>query len=68
MNASTTCPPPAAAWPDEAFERLGIDRATYIVVLTHDAKLDDAALRMALWSEVAYVGSMGSLLTQADLR
>ena len=34
-----------AAWPEEAFARLGgIDRATYIAVLTHDPKLDDAAL------------------------
>jgi xanthine dehydrogenase accessory factor len=34
-----------AAWPSEAFERLGgIDPATSIVVLTHDPKLDDAAL------------------------
>jgi xanthine dehydrogenase accessory factor len=34
-----------AAWPEEAFERLGApDRATYIVILTHDPKLDDAAL------------------------
>ena len=34
-----------AAWPEEAFARLGgIDRATSIAVLTHDPKLDDAAL------------------------
>ena len=37
------------AWPEEAFRRLGgIDRATSIVVLTHDPKLDDAALTVAL--------------------
>ena len=35
-----------AAWPEEAFAQLGgIDRATAIAVLTHDPKLDDAALR-----------------------
>ena len=34
-----------AAWPEEAFARLGgIDPATSIAVLTHDPKLDDAAL------------------------
>ena len=34
-----------AAWPEEAFEAVGgIDRATYVAVLTHDPKLDDAAL------------------------
>ena len=41
-----------AAWPEEAFARIGgIDRATYIAVLTHDPKLDDAALTLALRSE-----------------
>jgi xanthine dehydrogenase accessory factor len=39
------------AWPEEAFARLGgIDRATYIAILTHDPKLDDAALSIALQS------------------
>jgi xanthine dehydrogenase accessory factor len=53
------------AWPDEAFAELGIDRATYIAILTHDPKLDDAALRIALRSEAAYVGAMGSRRAQA---
>lgn len=58
-----------AAWPDEAFARLGgIDRATYIAVLTHDPKLDDAALTIALRSEAAYVGAMGSRRAQAQRR
>ena len=38
----------------------GIDRATSIAVLTHDPKLDDAALEIALRSDAAYVGAMGS--------
>lgn len=54
-----------AAWPEEAFERIGgIDRATFICVLTHDPKLDDAALTIALRSEAAYVGAMGSRRAQ----
>jgi xanthine dehydrogenase accessory factor len=58
-----------AAWPDEAFERLGgIDRATYIAVLTHDPKLDDATLGLALRSDAAYVGAMGSRRAQAQRR
>lgn len=57
------------AWPEEAFARLGgIDRATYIAVLTHDPKLDDAALAIALKSEAAYVGAMGSRRAQAQRR
>jgi xanthine dehydrogenase accessory factor len=58
-----------AAWPEEAFARIGgIDRATYIAVLTHDPKLDDAALELALRSEAAYVGAMGSRRAQAQRR
>jgi xanthine dehydrogenase accessory factor len=58
-----------AVWPDEAFARLGgIDRATYIAILTHDPKLDDAALSIALRSEAAYVGAMGSRRAQAQRR
>jgi xanthine dehydrogenase accessory factor len=57
------------AWPDEAFARLGgIDRATYVAVLTHDPKLDDAALAIALRSEAPYVGAMGSRRAQAQRR
>jgi xanthine dehydrogenase accessory factor len=58
-----------AAWPDEAFARLGgIDPATSIVVLTHDPKLDDAALTVALRSPVRFVGAMGSRRAQAARR
>jgi xanthine dehydrogenase accessory factor len=50
-----------AAWPAEAIAKLGgIDRATWIAVLTHDPKLDDAALGAALRSDAAYIGAMGS--------
>ena len=57
------------AWPDQAFARLGgIDRATYIAILTHDPKLDDAALTLALGSDAAYVGAMGSRRAQAHRR
>jgi xanthine dehydrogenase accessory factor len=58
-----------AAWPKDAFARVGgIDRATYIAVLTHDPKLDDAALVLALRSEAPYVGAMGSRRAQAQRR
>lgn len=57
-----------AGWPDEAFAHLGIDRATYIAILTHDPKLDDVALEIALRSEAAYVGAMGSRRAQERRR
>jgi xanthine dehydrogenase accessory factor len=57
------------SWPKQAFEQLGgIDRATYIAVLTHDPKLDDAALEIALRSDAAYVGAMGSRRAQENRR
>ena len=57
-----------AAWPQDGFARLGIDRATAIAVLTHDPKLDDAALLAALESEAGYIGAMGSRKAQATRR
>jgi xanthine dehydrogenase accessory factor len=58
-----------AGWPRDAFERIGgIDRATSIAVLTHDPKLDDAVLEIALRSEAAYVGAMGSRRAQEQRR
>jgi xanthine dehydrogenase accessory factor len=57
------------AWPDKAFASLGgIDRATYIAVLTHDPKLDDAALTAALAASPAYIGAMGSRRAQEQRR
>ena len=58
-----------AGWPEKAFEQLGaIDRATYVTVLTHDPKLDDAALVLALRSDAGYIGAMGSRRAQASRR
>ncbi len=58
-----------AAWPDDAFAQLGgIDPATSIVVLTHDPKLDDAALLIALRSQARFVGAMGSRRAQESRR
>ncbi len=57
------------AWPEQAFEALGgIDHATSVVVLTHDPKLDDAALTLVLRSPARYVGAMGSRRAQAERR
>jgi xanthine dehydrogenase accessory factor len=57
------------AWPEPALEQLGgIDRATYVAVLTHDPKIDDEVLRLALRAEPAYIGAMGSKRAQAERR
>lgn len=57
------------SWPGEAFEHLGgIDRATYLAVLTHDPKIDDEVLTLALAAEPAYIGAMGAKRTQENRR
>jgi xanthine dehydrogenase accessory factor len=58
-----------AAWPEEAVAQLGgVDPATSIVVLTHDPKLDDAALLLSLASPARFIGAMGSRRAQAKRR
>ncbi len=52
-------------WPDEALERLKPDRRTAVVTLTHDPKLDDPGLAVALRSEAFYIGALGSKKTHA---
>jgi xanthine dehydrogenase accessory factor len=52
-------------WPDKAMRALEIDPRTAIVTLTHDPKLDDPALDVALASDAFYVGALGSTRTQA---
>ena len=55
-------------WPEEAFEQVPITRSTAIAMLTHDPKLDDPALKIALPSSAFYVGALGSKTTQAKRR
>lgn len=52
-------------WPDEALTTLAPDARTAIVTLTHDPKLDDPALRVALASQAFYIGCLGSTRTHA---
>lgn len=50
------------AWPDEALEGR-LDARSCVAVLTHDPKLDDPALRVALRSPARYIGALGSPTT-----
>jgi xanthine dehydrogenase accessory factor len=52
-------------WPDEALEELKPDARTAVVTLTHDPKLDDPALDLALRSEAFYIAALGSKRTHA---
>ena len=56
------------SWPEEAFAQIGLHSETYVTVLTHDPKIDDIALSLALNSPVAYIGALGSRKTQAKRR
>ncbi len=55
-------------WPQDAFQQIPITRSTAIAMLTHDPKLDDPALKIALPSPAFYVGALGSKTTQAKRR
>ena len=52
-------------WPDAEMEAVAPDHRTAVVTLTHDPKLDDPALRVALRSDAFYVGALGSTRTHA---
>ena len=56
------------AWPDEAFARIGLDAGCYVCILSHDPKFDEPALRLALGSDAAYIGAIGSKQTQVKRR
>ena len=51
-------------WPAMAYELHPADEATYVVVLTHDARFDEPALGPALRSPAAYIGALGSRRAQ----
>lgn len=52
-------------WPDDALEVMALDARCAVVTLTHDPKLDDPALTVALNSPAFYIGCLGSKKTHA---
>ncbi|SRR5579885_335349 len=52
-------------WPDQALPKIGLDRWTALVTLTHDPKIDDPALAAALKAGCFYIGALGSKNTHA---
>jgi len=51
-------------WSDEGLEALGLDRSSAVATLTHDPKIDDPALMVALRSPAFFIGALGSKKTQ----
>jgi xanthine dehydrogenase accessory factor len=56
------------AWPGEAFRQFPLTKSTAVVTLSHDPKIDEPALTLALPSAAFYVGALGSRTTQAKRR
>ncbi|MEW6452841.1 MAG: XdhC family protein [Pseudomonadota bacterium] len=54
-----------AEWPDVALPPIGVDKYTAFVALTHDPKIDDPGLDVALKSDCFYIGALGSRKTHA---
>ncbi|MCY4259308.1 MAG: XdhC family protein [Rhodobacteraceae bacterium] len=52
-------------WPDDVLSVLQPDSRTALVTLTHDPKIDDAALLCGLGTDLFYIGSLGSRRTHA---
>ena len=56
------------AWPDEALKQINLSCLSAVVMLTHDPKLDDPAIKIVLPSEAFYIGALGSRVTQEQRR
>ena len=52
-------------WPDEAFKEITTDSNSALIVLTHDPKIDDPALKILLKYNLPYIGALGSRKTHA---
>jgi len=52
------------SWPDKAYAELALEAADHLVILTHDPKIDDPAISLALNLNVGYLGALGSRRTQ----
>jgi xanthine dehydrogenase accessory factor len=50
-------------WPHRVLPDYGLDASTFLVLLTHDPKIDDPALKVALPSGARYIGALGSRRT-----
>lgn len=56
------------AWPDEAFDQIGVGPNDAVAILSHDPKFDEPAIVEATRRGARYVGAVGSRKTQSDRR
>jgi len=64
------CAPSASVrtWAADSWDELGVDARTACVALAHEAHHDEPFLALALASDAAYVGAVGSRKVQAERR
>src|SRR5262249_39087912 len=53
------------SWPEEALPQIKFNENVAVAILTHDPKIDDPALQIALKQPTFYIGALGSLKTHA---
>ncbi len=53
-------------WPQEAFQHIALNDHTAVVMLTHDPKIDDPAIMVAVGSPAFYIGALGSRKTHQE--
>ena len=52
-------------WPDAVFEKFKMDRRTYVVLLSHDARFEDPVFAEVHGKPIRYLGAIGSRRTHA---
>jgi xanthine dehydrogenase accessory factor len=53
-------------WPKESFSEIKCDKNSALITLTHDPKIDDPAIQLALENKFFYIGALGSKKTHAS--